>query len=58
MPLYLDLVYQWEEGQVGQKYGDETAAGGQASSQDLTMEKFSLCELRRTTFFITVPRFC
>jgi hypothetical protein len=33
MSLYLDLVYQWEEGQVGQKYGDETAAGGQASCQ-------------------------
>jgi hypothetical protein len=33
MFLYLDLVYQWEEGQVGHKYGDEAAAGGQASCQ-------------------------
>jgi hypothetical protein len=33
------MFYQWEEGQIGQKYGDEAAAGGQASCQGSDEEK-------------------
>ncbi len=58
MFLYLDLVYQWEEGQVGQKYGDEAATGGQASCQGSDDGKNFFVRTAKNDFFITVSRLC